>query len=415
MSFIKQTSNKPKNIKYHNQKLILSMFQRAESLSIAEIAAQINLSKTTLTKVVNKFESKQIILATGKGNSTGEGGGRKPEIFTFNAAYSHFVVLAIQRKTIAGAVMDLKCNVLCQKTVDCDIHVNYREAIQILADMVYALIKESKLSFKDFCSIVVGCEGIIDAQNGIIRYTIHHVWDPNMTIQKDLSERLPFPIPIYVNNNDKLAGYSQISFNGHENDPLAVIINTPYSAGGSILENRQLISGTNGFIGELGHIIIEPHSDVKCSCGGYGCFGSLVSTATVLEKAYGSCAGYPKSVLFEKAKAKSLTINDIFTAANENDSFACSVLDEVIYYFSILIHNIVLLRDPEKIIIQGVYSEAGDFFLNKLREKVYSLPFYRMEYKIPLEYGQVSNISPYLRGAGDFAVKRFLDDNSLYD
>jgi predicted NBD/HSP70 family sugar kinase len=197
-------------------------------------------------------------------------------------------------------------------------------------------------------------------------------------------------------------------------DSQAVIITT-ISAGGSILENQRLVHGVNGFIGEVGHMIIEPYSKIQCACGGYGCFGTLVSPDTVLAECAYAYKKFPKSIIFSRTRDGALKIADVFEASNRGDPFACTILDQVIHYFTIVIHNIVLLRDPEKIIIQGIYSDAGDYFLKNLQKKVNSLPFYKMERNLPITYSSVSGFNPYLIGAGYYAVDILLDFNSLYD
>ncbi|GHV90743.1 hypothetical protein AGMMS50268_12460 [Spirochaetia bacterium] len=406
-------SNKPRNIKYHNQKLILSMFRKKESLSIAEIANRINLSKTTVTKVVNEFEAKGMVLATGKGNST-DVGGKKPEIFAFNAAWSYVIVLTINPNTMAGAVMDMKCNFIGQRTANCAPNTPYQVVIQDMADMIQGMVKDLGLNIDTLHPIVIGCEGIIDADNGIIHYTIHHSWGQNLPLKEDLARVLGTPATIYVDNLLRLAGYvdmltSETVYNSQ------VVLTTTYSAGGSILENQQLVHGINGFVGEFGHMIVEPHSDIRCDCGGYGCFGVLVSPNTVLAQAQKQCARYPQSVLYPKIREGALKITDIFEASNQDDPFACSLMDQVIHYFAIVIHNIVLLRDPEKIFIQGFYTGAGDYFLLNLRKKVNSLPFYKMERDLPIEYSVISGFNPYLAGAAYYAVDLLLDINSIYD
>jgi predicted NBD/HSP70 family sugar kinase len=412
-SKVHYASNKPRNIKYHNQKLILSIFRHRDSISIAEIAGQINLSKTTITKVVNNFEAKGMVLAAGKGNST-DVGGKKPEMFIFDAAYSYVFALTVGINTMAGAIMDLKCRIISQMAVDCPEDTPYHEAVQGMADMIRCLLRDSGLIIDKNHPIVIGCEGIIDADNGIVHYTIHHSWGQNLPLREDLIRALGFPVNLYIDNNLRLAGYVDMITSDTVYDSQAVIVTT-HSAGGSILENQQLVHGVHGFIGEIGHMIVEPHSEIRCKCGGFGCFEALVSPETVLSQAYKSYTSYPESFICPRAEKGVLTILDIFEASNNGDRFACMLMDTVIHYFSIVIHNIVLLRDPERIIIQGVYTAAGDYFLRNLRKKVNSLPFYKTERDLPISYTSVSGFNPYLIGAGCYAVDLLLDNNSLYD
>jgi predicted NBD/HSP70 family sugar kinase len=407
----RKTSNKPRNVKYHNKKLILSMFRGRNTLSIAEIAGRISLSKTTVTKMVNDFREKGLVLAMGKGSSTEEGG-KKPELFAFNGEYASVIALVVGTNTITGAIMDLKCGIISRRVKECGPEIPYSQALEDIAAMIRGLLEDSGRG--GLCPIVIGCEGIIDAWNGIIHYTMHHRWGRNLPLRKDLGEALGFPSEIYVDNNLRLAGYAELINHGDFNN-FIVIITTPYSGAGSVLESQQLVRGANGFVGEFGHIIVEPYSDIRCHCGGHGCFGVLVSPDTVLAQADKLYPAYPESVLSPNAREGTLKITDVFDASNRNDHLARILMDRVIHYFAILIHNIVLLRDPEKIIIQGVYAAAGDYFLLGLREQVNRLPFYKMDRNLSIDYSSVSEIDPYLVGAGYYGVDTLLDVNSLYD
>ncbi|MDR2103455.1 MAG: ROK family transcriptional regulator [Treponema sp.] len=411
--YVRNTSNKPRNIKYHNQKLILSMFRQKDMLSITEIANQINLSKTTVTKVVNNFEAKGMVLAAGKGNST-DTGGKKPEMFAFNPSFSWVIVLTVTIKVILGAIMDLKCNVIAKQSAVCVPNAPYQDAVQIMADLICGLTRSSGFVLDKMHPIIIGCEGIIDSHNGLIHYTIHHQWGQNLPLREDLLKALPFPADIYVDNNLRLAGYADMILNEQVYASQVVISTTSY-AGGSVMEDRQLIHGINGFVGEFGHMIVEPHSDVQCHCGGYGCFEALVSPGNVLAQAYRMYEKYPQSAVYQKARDHTLSMADIFTASNEGDPLACALIDQVVHYFTVVIHNIVLLRDTSKIIIQGNYTAAGDYFLNTLRTKVNTLPFYKMNRDLPISYSGVSTINSYLVGAAYYGVGILLEVDSLYD
>ncbi len=408
-----ETSNKPINIKYNNQKLILSIFRQTGSLSIAEIAARTNLSKTTVAKILNEFEKKGMIVAVGKGAST-DVGGKKPERFAFNPTYSHVIALAITHDKAFGALSDLKCNLSYQNEVQCDTRADYGQAVTKLADLVKDLLEKANLSPENLCSIAVGCEGVIDAQKNVIHYTLYHDWERNLNLGEDLARLLPFQVKIRVDNNVRLAGYAHLILNSDQYGTI-VVISSHHFAGGCIIEAKQLLHGPNGFVGEFGHMILEPGSDIRCHCGCRGCFGALISPEAVLAEAGRRVAAHPGSVLAPGLRDGTLSLEDIFAASNRGDLLARELVDRSVGYFAQLIHNITLLRDPAKVIIQGIYSTAGDYFLNALRERVDSLPFYKMERSLPIHYTPLDVFNAYLVGAVYFAVDEFLDSNSLYD
>ena len=62
-----QKSSKPRNIKYNNQKLVMSLFRWAGKLSVSEISEQVGLSKTTIKKIIGDLMKKKHASFCGKG------------------------------------------------------------------------------------------------------------------------------------------------------------------------------------------------------------------------------------------------------------------------------------------------------------------------------------------------------------
>ncbi|GFI04051.1 hypothetical protein IMSAGC005_02895 [Lachnospiraceae bacterium] len=61
------SSNKPKDIKFHNQKLVLSLFLANDYWSIPQISEEIKLSKTSVAKIISGMEQREQIVSLGKG------------------------------------------------------------------------------------------------------------------------------------------------------------------------------------------------------------------------------------------------------------------------------------------------------------------------------------------------------------
>ncbi|MDR2392465.1 MAG: ROK family transcriptional regulator [Planctomycetota bacterium] len=406
-----KNSNKPVNIKYHNQKLILSLLRKADTLSIAELSKKAKLSKTTIAKVIGEFMAKGLVLNAGKGEST-DVGGKKPEMFSFNASFSHVAALAVRKDEMLGAITDLRGKPLCHREMPCGPRVAYEAALGQMAGMFHNLLADSGLSPNNLFGIVLGCEGVVDVERNLVRYTLQHDWGRNLDIAADLQAHIRLPIPIRMDNNVRLSGYAYLEA---EQYGVMVVISSGRSTGGCVVEARELIHGDNGFVGELGHVIVEPSSKIRCRCGTRGCFEAMVSPDLILAEARKQAGRHPDSPFRRRTLEKKFAIGDVFSAADAGDAFARLLLDKVINYFVILIHNIVLLRDPGKIIIQGLYAEAGDYFFASIRERLRSLPFYKTPHAPPIIRAAMGPEDPLLLGAARFGADEFLRGNHLYD
>lgn len=81
---------KGRDIRRNNYSLIVEMLLRHEQLEISDISGELNLSKTTVAKLINALVEKQYIIPTEKGASTEEGG-KKPQRYCLNAEKSYLI------------------------------------------------------------------------------------------------------------------------------------------------------------------------------------------------------------------------------------------------------------------------------------------------------------------------------------
>ena len=72
----------PSSLKYRNRELILSCFRDYQEHTVSDIVARTGISKLTVMRAIQFFCGRQILVSSGKGEST-EQGGKKPEYFRF--------------------------------------------------------------------------------------------------------------------------------------------------------------------------------------------------------------------------------------------------------------------------------------------------------------------------------------------
>ena len=183
-------SRKPKNIKFHNQRLVLSLMRQNAVISASEIAQRINLSITTVVKILVVLQENGLIKSMGKGSSTDEGG-KKPELFAINESYKHVIAIYAGPDFIQAAVTDLNCRVISHHNYPYKVPESLEQSMQDIADCARAAMEENGLQPDDICAIPVGFDGIVDTESGIIYYPIHNSgWGRNIPAQEMLERRI---------------------------------------------------------------------------------------------------------------------------------------------------------------------------------------------------------------------------------
>lgn len=79
-----------------------------------------------------------------------------------------------------------------------------------------------------------------------------------------------------------------------------VFITVSTGVGGGVISDGQLITGTGGLAGHLGHTLADPHGPV-CGCGRVGCVEAIASGRGIAAAAQGTLAGCDAKTIFSRA------------------------------------------------------------------------------------------------------------------
>ncbi|MDR1899829.1 MAG: ROK family transcriptional regulator [Treponema sp.] len=403
-------SSRPKNIKANNRKIILSLFRYSENLTVSGIADRVKLSKTTTTKIISELLKQGYVVSAGKGSSTDEGG-KKPELFRFNATNKYIIVISMDTTGIAAYlfVLDLKCNVCYSDLLQFNKReIPYKKVVSAYISAIRRALKNCKLEQGQIYAIELAIDGIVDVKRGILKYSFHNRWKGDLPFCADIAAGLGFRTNIYLDNICSYLGYAELKNSNYDERGVAFLYADVHT-GGCIIRNGRLIHSAHGYAGEFGHMILTPESTVKCSCGGNGCFEALVSTGELILNAIRHRGSHPKSLIFQDTPGNMITENSIFNAANQGDELACLLMDEIIKWFSIAIHNISIVYDPDIVILQGSYRDAGEYFISGLRRALLAIPFYNGSHHLVIKYSEISPSDAMGIGGSYYATNRYLE------
>lgn len=224
-----------------------------------------------------------------------------------------------------------------------------------LLDEAYAGLKP--MDKEMLVGIGISTAGQVDWYSG----TIEHC-TPNLTnwagtkVKQILSER--YHCPVCVDNDGNAAAYGEYWCGSGRNVPNLVVLTIGTGIGGGIILNGQVIRGSRGGGGELGHTIIERNGR-PCNCGQNGCLEAYASGKAI------------------EARAKEYThwhgtgdSREVFMAARNGDAIAKKLIEEMCDGLAHGIINIINFTDPDLILLGGGIAATSDLWLSQLRQKV---------------------------------------------
>ncbi len=176
-----------------------------------------------------------------------------------------------------------------------------------------------------------------------------------------------FKRPVKIINDADAAALGELYFGHgrHLNNFVHITLGT--GLGGSIIVNRQLVSGHDGFAGEFGHTKIE-FGDRLCSCGKRGCLETYVSAKGICRTAFELISREATDSLLTKYAFENLTPKIIFELANQGDALAIKTFAVTGRILGSKLADLIALLNPEAIIFSGGLTNAGHFLFDPMKK-----------------------------------------------
>ncbi|MFJ3662577.1 ROK family protein [Streptomyces sp. NPDC090119] len=209
----------------------------------------------------------------------------------------------------------------------------------------------------------------------------------------DLGSVLPDSVPLTVDNEANFGALAELWLGvGTPGDFLHV--SAEIGIGAAIVVNGQLLRGTRGFAGELGHVPVRPDGP-PCPCGGRGCLEQYAGEEAVLRLAGIEAREDVMGVLAKRAEA--------------GDDEVRTALGEAGTALGIALTGAVNLLDPDTIVLGGALAALSPWLLPSLQREL------RGRAAGPPCPVAVSELGPQgpLLGAAHSVVRAVLDDPAL--
>jgi predicted NBD/HSP70 family sugar kinase len=400
---------KPKNLRAHNTKAILSLLWQEKGLTIREISNQVCLSVTTTHKIINHLLEQGIIISAGKGESTAEGG-KCPEKYSLNASYCYLIVCSLSFPTSRLVLLDLTARTIDEVELYADPIMNhtYLETLDEISRKVDLILAKNHLSAGQIFRLVISTTGITNPSEGIIHDAFVSSWGKNVPITRDLSRKISLEIPIYLDNANVFIGYAEnLNLSNSKRSYWVLLKDT----GICIFNRMEPIRGSLGFIGLFTNAIIDSSkADINQRYPG-GNFTSLVIEDTMLSYVKNLSPQYPRSSLAEKIQNSTLRAIDVFLGSDQGDDLARKAMDIVIYWFYIEWHNLIVSYNPQRVVIQGLYRKAGQYFIDQLKTLGKNLPSYEDKPSYEICYSNMEEIGAEASGAVFYVFQHFFIDS----
>lgn len=207
----------------------------------------------------------------------------------------------------------------------------------------------------------IGTPGIIDTTNRIVLGGADNIkgWE-NLPLADIMEKQTEFPV--FLNNDANLMGLGETHYGAGKGCTHVVFLTVGTGIGGAIIINGELFNGFDNRGTELGHTPLFTDGE-PCNCGSVGCLETYASTSALVRSFVKESKKAGINIPDEEANG--ITIVKLY---KEGDEIATKCLNDHCFYLGRGIAGFINVFSPQRVVIGGGLSEAGEFYIDKIRQ-----------------------------------------------
>lgn len=358
--------------------MVLDLIRSSHPISRAQIAKDLELSKATVSSIVEELLSKKLLITVGSGSSTREGG-RRGSLLAFNSKSAFGIGLDISGSTMLCILSDMDGEILYQEETPTS------NRLEEIIAFIRRTIQHAHITEENILALGMGIPGSANIKKGIVvgapllnwtHYPLKELLEPH------------FPFPVFINNDVNCAALGERWLGSGERSDNLFFVAIGTGVGSAIVSDGNLIYGHNYEAGEIAlqTSVEDTRNNRFNSLYEFGVFEKKVSGTALAQHGYSE-----REIFLEYAKG------------NEN---IVPIIRDFILNLSVVIANVVSLLNPEKVVLGGVISEYMTGILFEIQRNVDRLT----PMKVKIELASLGRIAGAL-GAVSYAFKEIEETN----
>lgn len=340
-------------LRERNRDRIIGALSVLGSGSQADLARATGLSRTTISTVVAELRTegrvREVELPT-----AGRRGGRPGVRLVLEEPQRAVIGIDFGHSHVRVAVADLAHQVLAERALEFQVDHRASEALDAAAGMVEEVLEEAALTRSAVVGAGIGIPGPVDRGRGTVgSATILPGW-LGIRIAEEMEGRLG--LPVEIENDANCGALAELTWGEGRRYRNFAYIKAATGIGAGIVVDGRLLRGATGTAGEIGHTTLD-EGGALCSCGNRGCLETVASGPAIVR-------------LVGQAYPEPLTLARVIALATEGDVRCRRAVADAGREIGVAVAGLCNLVNPERVIVGGLLSRAGEILLQPLRESI---------------------------------------------
>lgn len=230
---------------------------------------------------------------------------------------------------------------------------------------------------------------------GTIEFAPNLCWAHNTSVPLAQMFQDAIGIPVTLTNDANAAAMGEMQYGAAKGMKNFIVITLGTGVGSGIVINGQLVYGSDGFAGELGHVTMDRSADARlCGCGRRGCLEAYCSATGVARTAREVLSTTDRPSLLREKNADEIESLDVSIAASKGDEVANEIFRKTGKMLGEACADFAAFSSPEAFIFFGGLCKAGDLIMKPIKE-TYD-----------------ATVLPIFRGKAKFLISPLMDKNA---
>lgn len=351
-----------------NLSAVLRLIQAQAPISRAQLAVLTGLNKSTVSSLVDDLLERRLVHETGQNSAAGTG--RPATLLEIDPLGGYIIGVELGVDFVSVGIADFRGNLVWQRREDAD----PLQGQEIMLEQTLRIVKEAMTTGKKkgyrFLGLGLATPGTVDLKEGVLVFAPNLHWR-NVQFRKIFSEGTK--LKIRIDNDANAATIGEHLFGSARFTRDFIFVFAGVGIGGGLFLNGKLYRGKNGYAGEIGHSpIMADHSQTPCHCGNRGCWETYANQFSIIQRIQARLEVKRNSIIPKLMAEQNapLSIPLIKQAADAGDMEAIASFAEAGRAMGQGFAGLINIFNPEKIILGGPLSVAGDYLLPPIREVI---------------------------------------------
>ncbi|WP_412540095.1 ROK family transcriptional regulator [Longispora sp. K20-0274] len=352
-----------------NVTAVLTALRQAASATarVADLMTTTGLSRPAVTRALADLREADLVeLIADDATRVG----RPAQRARFCAELGHVAGVDVGPHKVLVKIADLAGDVLTTHRVTTPPNATGPDVFALVSAALDQAVATAGLTPADLWAVCVGTPGIVDRERGEVRLAPSIPGWAGLPVVPELRDRLH--CPVLIDNDVNLAVLAERWQGTAVGVGSLVFVQWGERIGTGLIIDGAPYRGAHAAAGELGFLDLGlPPNDPTgrpAADEGTGPFERLVGAAAIHDLAVAMTAGDRDPDLHAQlTRPGDRDITPLFTAAATGNRTAVAVIDRVAARFAQGLSALILLLDPEQVVIGGGLSRAGDTLLAPIR------------------------------------------------